>query len=158
MLTVVSMVRHKQTESWILGEAAEAHWAQGWASHVAAEPLQNELLARALPTGNVSSLAMWNRFQLEGTRAQSRCLETQLSVPFFFQVASTVEKTLTCILCHRTIAGECTEDLNKTTVLFNSLTSSVLLPDTKGIRGPWSEPRFNQVNNCEQRRPQHKES
>lgn len=107
-----------QTESWMLGKAAEAHWAQGWASHVAAEPLQNELLARALPTGNVSSLAMWNRFQLEGTRAQSRCLGTQLSVPFFFQVASTVEKTLTCILCHNMTAGECTEDLNKTTMLF----------------------------------------
>lgn len=87
--TVVSMVGHKQTEPWMPGEAA-AHWAQGWAPNVAAEPLQNEPLAGALPTGNVSSPAMWNRFQLEGTRAQSQCLETQLSVLYFFLVACAV--------------------------------------------------------------------
>lgn len=87
--TVVSMVGHKQTEAWMPGEAA-AHWAQGWGPNVAAEPLQNEPLAGALPTGNVSSPAMWNRFQLEGTRAQSQCLETQLSVLCFFLVACAV--------------------------------------------------------------------
>ncbi len=114
--TVVSLVGHKQTEPWMPGEAAAAHWAQGWAPNVAAEPLQNEPLAGALPTGNVSSPAMWNRFQLEGTRAQSQCLEIQLSVLCFFLVACAVLKTLTHILTHHTVT-ECTKDLIKTTML-----------------------------------------
>lgn len=102
-------------QSWIVGEAAQAHWVQGCAPQVAAEPLQNEHLATALPTGNVSNPAIWKRFKLEGTRAQSQCLGTQLSAPFFFQAACTEQKTLTCILTHRKTAWECTEEWRKTT-------------------------------------------
>lgn len=108
-------------QSWILGEAAQAHWVQGCAPEVAAEPLQNERLATALPTGNVSNPAIWKRFKLEGTSAQSQCLGTQLSVPFFFQAPCTEQKTLTCILKHRKTAWECTEEWRKTTPVLADL-------------------------------------
>lgn len=135
---VVCMAWRIQTGPWMLGEAAAAHGAQRRAPSVAAEPLQYEPLAEALPTGNVSSPAMWNRFWLNGATAQSQCLETQLSVLCFFLLACAVKKTLTHIFNLHTTVTECTE--LKTTVFFDSPSSSrlFLLPqkyDSSG--GPW---------------------
>lgn len=127
----------KQTEPWMPGQASAAHWVQGWALNVAAEPLQNEPLAGVLPRGNVSSPAMWNRFQLGATRAQSQCLETQLSVLCFFLVAwANVEDTdphFKPPLCNRMYRRSIKDHPALVT-----LPSSILIPDARGLRDlPW---------------------
>lgn len=125
---VVSAAGHKQTEP-----------LNTW-NNVAAEPLHNEPLAQSLPTGNVSRPAMWNPFLLEGTKEQSHCLETQLSVPelFFSGGPQSVEDTN----LHHTTPRKCTRSSKKDHHVLNSLASSDLLLGARGIWGPKTKQRW----------------